>query len=50
MTEQQINELLEENHICAHCGGETKEHMDFDDVNDETYSYTVCTECGYEDH
>mgnify|MGYP003405435751 CR=1 FL=1 len=49
MTDKQINELLEESHICVHCGGETKTASDYNEDTDEDQEYTYCTECGFED-
>lgn len=47
--DQKINKMLEENHICAYCGGTTHEMFTTDDEHDEVYSVTVCDDCGAEE-
>lgn len=47
--DQKINEMLEENHICAICGGKTFERADYNEDIDEDQYLTICEDCGAEE-
>ena len=47
MTEEQINNMLEQAHICAECGGKTFEKSEYNEDTQEDQYLTICEDCGY---